>query len=67
MITKYQTGQAVKIPGFIRSAREENGVVIYDVEPTAWEGIREDEIEPSGDNISREAVKALLLDLKYGR
>ncbi len=43
METKYATGQAVLIPAIIRSAREENGVIMYDVEYDNYR-IREDDI-----------------------
>lgn len=44
MQTKYTTGQAILIPAVIRSAREENGKVIYDVDADTWRGIPEDDI-----------------------
>ena len=44
MNTKYTTGQAILIPATIESAREENGVIIYDVRANTWEGIPEDAI-----------------------
>ena len=43
METKYATGQAVLIPAIIRSAREENGVIMYAVEYDNYR-IREDDI-----------------------
>lgn len=43
METKYATGQAVLIPAIIRSAREVNGVIMYDVEYDSY-NIREDNI-----------------------
>lgn len=43
METKYATGQAVLIPAIIRSAREVNGVIVYDVEYDSY-NIREDDI-----------------------
>lgn len=42
MVTRYNTGQAVLIPAVIRSAREENGAVVYDVDFESWRGIPED-------------------------
>lgn len=44
MITKYTTGQNVLIPATIRSAREENGKVIYEIDNDYWNGIPEDSI-----------------------
>jgi len=43
METKYATGQAVLIPAIIRNAREENGVIMYDVEYDRY-SVREDDI-----------------------
>ena len=56
MTTKYNTGDAVMIPAFIRSARSVDGVIVYDVETNRWDGVREDEIEPA----SRISSKALM-------
>lgn len=42
MVTRYTTGQAVLIPAVIRSAREENGAVVYDVDFDSWGGVPED-------------------------
>lgn len=44
MNTKYTTGQAVLVPATIESAREENGVIIYDIRGNFYEGIPEDAI-----------------------
>lgn len=44
MNTKYSTGQAILIPATIESAREENGVIIYEVRANTWQGIPEDAI-----------------------
>lgn len=44
MFTKYSTGQAVLIPAVIRSAKEINGAVIYEVDADHWEGVPEDQI-----------------------
>ena len=45
MQTKYSTGQRVLVPAVIRSAREDNGVIIYDVDTEAtWQGVREDAV-----------------------
>ena len=44
MNSKFTTGQAMLIPATIESVREENGVIIYDVRATTWEGIPEDAI-----------------------
>jgi len=44
MNTKYNTGQAILIPATIRSAREEDGRIIYDVDTETWQGIPEDAI-----------------------
>lgn len=44
MNTKYTTGQAVLVPATIESAREENGVIIYEVRGNFYGGIPEDAI-----------------------
>ena len=44
MFTKYSTGQAVLIPAVIRSAKEINGAVIYEVDADHWGGVPEDQI-----------------------
>lgn len=45
MQTKYATGQRIMVPAIIRSAREESGKIIYDVDlDRLWEGISEDDI-----------------------
>lgn len=44
MQTKYNTGQAILIPAVIRSAREENGQIVYEVDANTWEGVPEDAI-----------------------
>lgn len=44
MFTKYTTGQQVFIPGTIRSAREENGQIIYEVDTGSWRGVPEQNI-----------------------
>lgn len=43
MVTKFTTGQAILIPAKIISAREENGVILYNVEPQ-WGDIPEEAI-----------------------
>ena len=43
METKYATGQAVLVPAIIRNAREENGVIMYEVEYDRY-SVREDDI-----------------------
>lgn len=45
MITKFNTGQQVLIPATIRTARNDNGKIIYEVDTQyAWDGIPEDQI-----------------------
>lgn len=44
MNTKYTTGQAVLVPATIESAREENGVIVYEVRGNFYGGIPEDAI-----------------------
>lgn len=44
MNTKYTTGQHILIPAVIRSAREENGSILYDVDFDSWRGVPESSI-----------------------
>lgn len=44
MVTRFNTGDNILIPATIKSAREENGVVIYEVDANLWDGIPEDQI-----------------------
>lgn len=60
MVTKYNTGQAVLIPATIRSAREENGQVIYDVSADTWEGIPEDAIIVNDNAEAERAMQAFM-------
>lgn len=44
MQTKYNTGDKVMVPATIRSAREENGKVTYEIDGDFWGGIPEEQI-----------------------
>lgn len=55
METKYSTGQAILIPATIRAAREENGVIIYEVDTNHWDGIPEDAIVIDDNASARKA------------
>lgn len=44
MNTKYTTGQHILIPAVIKSAREENGAIVYDVDFDSWRGVPESNI-----------------------
>lgn len=37
MVTKFTTGDAVMIPAKIRTAKEKNGQIFYDVDAETWE------------------------------
>lgn len=67
MITKYTTGQNVLIPATIRSAREENGKVIYEIERDYWNGIPEDSIvinnQVSAEVAFNRAMESLARDI----
>ena len=42
MVTKYTTGQAILVPAVIRSAREVNGQIVYQVDTERlWDGVPE--------------------------
>jgi len=67
MITKYTTGQNVLIPATIRSAREENGKVIYEIDGDYWNGIPEDSIvinnQVSAEVAFNRAMESLARDI----
>lgn len=67
MITKYTTGQNVLIPARIRSAREENGKVIYEIDGDYWNGIPEDSIiindQVSAEVAFNRAMESLARDI----
>ena len=60
MQTKYNTGQAVLIPATIRSAREIDGQIIYDVEANTWDGIPEEAIIVNDDAESQRAMRTFM-------
>lgn len=60
MVTKYNTGQAILIPATIRSAREVNGQVIYDVDANPWEGIPEDAVIVNDKAETQRAMQAFM-------
>lgn len=66
MQTKYNTGQAILIPATIRSAREENGTIIYEVDANTWEGIPEDAIIVNADAEVQRAMRTFM-DALVGR
>ena len=66
MNTKYNTGQGILIPATIRSAREINGQIIYDVDANTWEGIPEDAIIVNENAESQRAMQTFV-DSLLGR
>lgn len=60
MQTKYNTGQAILIPATIRSAREIDGQIIYDVDVNTWEGIPEDAIIVNENAESQRAMQTFM-------
>lgn len=60
MQTKYNTGQAILIPATIRSAREIDGQIIYDVEANTWDGIPEEAIIVNDDAESQRAMRTFM-------
>ncbi len=63
MQTKYTTGQAILIPAVIRSAREENGKVIYEVDADTWRGVSEDDIVIDKEASARAAFNKAMNEL----
>ena len=66
MITKYSTGQAILIPATIRSAKEQNGKIIYDVDANTWDGIPEDAIIVD-ENAEAQRAMQTFMDKLTGR
>lgn len=67
MQTKYNTGQAVLIPATIRSAREENGQIIYEVDAETWKGIPEDAIIVNESAESQRAMQTFMSEIMTER
>ena len=45
MVTKYTTGQAILVPAVIRSVREVNGQIVYEVDTDRlWDGVPEADV-----------------------
>ena len=63
MQTKYNTGQAILIPATIRSAREIDGQIIYDVDAYIWDGIPENEIIVNDNAESQRAMRTFMAGL----
>lgn len=66
MITKYSTGQAILIPATIKSAKEQNGKIIYDVDADTWDGIPEDAIIVD-ENAEAQRAMQTFMDKLTGR
>lgn len=60
MQTKYNTGQAILIPATIRSAREIDGQIIYDVDANTWNGIPENAIIVDDNAESQRAMRTFM-------
>ena len=67
MQTKYNTGQAILIPATIRSAREENGQIIYEVDAETWKGIPEDAIIVNESAESQRAMQTFMSEIMTER
>lgn len=67
MQTKYNTGQAILIPATIRSAREENGQIIYEVDAETWKGIPEDAIIVNESAESQRAMQTFMSEIMSER
>ena len=60
MQTKYNTGQAILIPATIKSAREIDGQIIYDVAANTWDGIPENAIIVNDNAESQRAMRTFM-------
>lgn len=67
MQTRYNTGQAILIPATIRSAREENGQIIYEVDAEIWNGIPEDAIIVNESAESQRAMQTFMSEIMTER
>ena len=63
MQTKFTTGQAILIPATIKSAREINGKIIYEVNADTWEGVPEDAIIVDNEASARAAYDRALEEM----
>ena len=63
MQTKFSTGQAILIPAVIRSARELNGQIVYDIDADIWDGVPEDAIVIDNEAAARAAYDKALTEM----
>ena len=63
MQTKFSTGQAILIPAVIRSAREQNGQIVYDIDANIWDGVPEDAIVIDNEAAARSAYDKALTEM----
>ena len=63
MQSKYTTGQAILIPATIRSAKEINGKIIYEVDADTWDGVPEDAIIVDNEASARAAYDRALEEM----
>lgn len=63
MNSKYTTGQAVLIPATIEAVREENGVIVYQVNADTWRGIPEDAIIIDEQAAARQSYEEEMMKL----
>ena len=63
MQTKYTTGQAILIPAVIKSAKELNGQIVYDIDANIWDGVPEDAIVIDNEAAARAAYDKALTEM----
>lgn len=63
MQTKYTTGQAILIPAVIKSAKELNGQIVYDIDANIWDGVPEDAIVIDNEATARAAYDKALTEM----
>lgn len=63
MQTKYTTGQAILIPAVIKSAKELNGHIVYDIDANIWDGVPEDAIVIDNEAAARAAYDKALTEM----
>lgn len=64
MVTKYTTGQAILVPAVIRSAREVNGQIIYQVDTDRlWDGVPEANVIADNQAAAKAAFDKAMTEL----
>ena len=64
MVTKYTTGQEILVPAVIRSAREVNGQIVYQVDTDRlWDGVPEANVIVDNQAAARAQFNNAMIEL----